>query len=69
MPVEWAVGELSRLFVDFTLVQVSTKTSVQAASHPKYSKVKVKGRNISWRNASLQKKSGLDYGMQSYDRT
>ena len=24
------------------------------------------GRNISWRNGSLQGKPGLDYGMQSY---
>ena len=27
------------------------------------------GRNISWRNGSLQRKPGLDYGIQSYDRT
>ena len=23
-----------------------------------------KGRNVSWRNGSMQKKPGLDYGMQ-----
>ena len=28
-----------------------------------------KGRNIPWRNGSLQRKPKLDYGMQSYDRT
>ena len=28
-----------------------------------------KGRNISWRNGSLQRKPGLGYGMQSYART
>ena len=28
-----------------------------------------KGRNISWRNGSLQRKPRLDYGMQSYART
>ena len=28
-----------------------------------------KGRNISWRNGSLQRKPNLDYGMQSYART
>ena len=28
-----------------------------------------KGRNISWRNGPLQRKPGLDYGMQSYART
>ena len=26
------------------------------------------GRNISWRNGSLQRKPGLDYDMQSYTR-
>ncbi|CAM9574765.1 unnamed protein product [Ascophyllum nodosum] len=28
-----------------------------------------KGRNISWRNGSLQRKPRLDYGMQWYIRT
>ena len=28
-----------------------------------------KGRNISWLDGSLQRKPGLDYGMQSYART
>ena len=28
-----------------------------------------KGRNVSWRNGSLQSKPGLDYGMQYYART
>ena len=28
-----------------------------------------KGRNISWRNGSLQRKPRLDYGMQWYART
>ena len=28
-----------------------------------------KGRNISWRNGSLQRKPRLDYGMQLYART
>ena len=28
-----------------------------------------KGRNISWRNVSLQRKPKVDYGMQSYART
>ena len=28
-----------------------------------------KGRNVSWRNGSLQRKSGLGYGMQLYART
>ena len=28
-----------------------------------------KGWNVSWRNGSLQKKPGLDYGMQWYART
>ena len=28
-----------------------------------------KGRNISWINESLQRKPGLDFGMQTYART
>ena len=28
-----------------------------------------KGLNVSWRNGSLQRKPGLDYGMQYYART
>ena len=28
-----------------------------------------KGRNISWQNGSLEKKTGLDYGMQWHART
>ena len=56
--VSWTTSELS----------VSTPTSrrLQARTRGDGAERRNKGQNVSWRNGSLQRKSGLDYGMQSY---
>ena len=45
---------------------VSTPTSgrLQPRTRGNCARQRNKGRNVSWRNGSLQRKSGLDYGMQ-----
>ena len=59
--VSWTTSELS----------ASTPTSgrLQPRTRGNGAERRNKGRNISWRNGSLQRKPGLDYGMQSYVRT
>ena len=54
--ISWTTSELS----------VSTPTSgrLQPRTMGNGAGRRNKGRNISWRNGSLQRKPGLDYGMQ-----
>ena len=59
--VSWAISELS----------ASTPTSERLQPKTRGNGVerRNKGRDISWRNGSLQRKSGLNYGIQSYAQT
>ena len=59
--VSWTISELS----------ASTPTSgrLQPRTRGNGAERQNKGRNISWRNGSLQRKPRLDYGMQSCART
>ena len=59
--VSWTTSELS----------ASTPTSgrLQPRTRESDAERRNKGRNISWRNVSLQRKPGLDYGMRWYART
>ena len=56
---------------DLSELSVSTPTSgrLQSRTAGNVAGRRNKGRNISWRNGSLQRKPGLDYGMQLYART
>ena len=52
-------------------LSTSTPTSVrlQPRTRGKSAGCRNKGRNVSWRDGSLQRKSGLDYGMQLFAQT
>ena len=58
-------------FLDDLRAFASTSTSgrLQPRTRGDGAEWQNKGRNISWRNGLLQRKSRLDYGMQSYART
>ena len=57
-------------FLDDLRVSASTPTSgrLQPRTRGNGAERRNKGRNISWRNESLQRKPGLDCSMQSYAR-
>ena len=58
-------------FVDDLELLTSTPTSgrLQPRTRGNGAEPQNKGRNISWQNGSLQRKSRLDYGMQWYAQT
>ena len=58
-------------FLDDVRASASTPTSgqLQPRTRGNGAERRNKGRDISWRNGSLQRKPGLDYGMPSYART
>ena len=59
--VSWTTSELSASTPTSGRLQPRTRGNVAERQN--------KGRNISWRNGSLQRKPRLDYGMQWYTRT
>ena len=61
--VFWTTPELSVSTLTSERLQPRTRGNVART------KRRYKGRNVSWRNGSLQRKSGLDYGMQQYAQT
>ena len=54
--VSWTTSELS--------VSTPTSARLQLRTRGNGARRRNKGRNVSWQNRSLQRKSGLDYGMQ-----
>ena len=61
MDVCWTISELS--------APTPTSGRLQPRTRGNGAERRNEGRNISWRNVSLQRKPRLDYGMQSYTRT
>ena len=59
--ISWTTSELS--------ASTATNGRLQPRTRGDGAERRNKGRNISWPNGSLQRKPGLDYGMQSYART
>ena len=59
--VSWTTSELSASTPTSGRLQPRTRGNVAGRQN--------KGRNISWRNGSLQRNPKLDYGMQWYTRT
>ena len=57
------------VFPDDLRAFVPTRGRLQPRTRGNDAERQNKGRNISWRNGSLQRKSRLDYGMQWYART
>ena len=45
-------------------VSTPTRKRLQSRTRGNGARRRNKGRNVSWRNGSLQRKPGLDYGMQ-----
>ena len=69
----WGAKKSSGWGVSWTTSELSASTPTSGRLQPRTrengAERRNKGRNISWRNGSLQRKPGLDYGMQSYPQT
>ena len=64
----WGGRKKSVRGVSWTTLELSASTSTSERLQPRTrgngAERRNKGRNISWQNESLQRKPGLDYGMQ-----
>ena len=69
----WGARKKSGWGVSWTISELSASTPTSGRLQPRArgngAERQNKGRSISWRNESLQRKPRLDYGMQSYART
>ena len=69
----WGAREKSGWGVSWTISKLSASTltsgRLQARTRGNSAGQRNKGRNILWRNGSLQQKPELDYGMETYART
>ena len=69
----WGAKKKSGWGVSWTTSELSPSTPTSGCLQPRTRGNGAKGwnkvRTISWRNGSLQRKPGLDYGMQLYART
>ena len=55
--------------VSWTISELSESTPTSGRLQPRTRRNGADRQNVSWRNGSLQRKPGLDYGMQQYART
>ena len=69
----WGARKKSREGVSWMTSELSTSMPTSGRLQPRTmgngAERWNKGQNISWQNASLQRKPGLDYGMQWYALT